>query len=199
MKRALVALALVLTCGAVVWAAQRDQGMQPIPAAEAERRTTETRDFLLDLLATDIDTHWHAGEWEDCIRLCYQSIELDRHFVDAYTDVAWVLANLNRDGEAIAMYQAGIEENPDSPELYQQFGLFYHRRHKYNEAVEQFRKSVQHDAPRAWQHMLPATLELAGRKEEALDEWQALLKRFPDDSVAKMHIEKLEQELKRQA
>jgi len=191
-----IALMALLLCCTAVWAAVTPADeVKPISAGEAERRSAETADFLLDLLALSIDSHWHVGEWEDCIRLCRQSVEVDPHFVQGYTDGAWVLANLNRDGEAIAFYQQGIEANPDQSEIYQQFGLFYHRRHRYNEAVEQFRKAVEHNAPRAWQHMYPSTLELAGRKQEALDEWRALLRRFPGDDVAKMRIERLEKEL----
>lgn len=193
----IAAVGFLLCCGALVWAgSQPQEEMKPISGAEAERRTGETRDAVVDLVWEHIDTHWHVGEWEDCIRLCRQCIELDSHFTEAYTSGAWLLSNLNRDGEAIAMYRAGIAANPDQNDIYQQFGLFYHRRHKYDEAVEQFRKAVEHDAPRAWQHMLPGTLELAGRRQEALAEWRALLKRFPDDPVAKRHIEGLEQELK---
>lgn len=200
MMRVLVALVFLLGCGSLLLAAaQPADEIKPIPAAEGERRAAETRDFLVDLLADDIDTHWHAGKWDDCIRLLRQSIELDPYFAEAYSDAAWLLANMNRDGEAIAMYQAGIAKNPKDPELYQQFGLFYHRRHKYEEAVEQFRKAVQAGAPQVWQHMLPGTLEKAGRKQEALDEWRALLKRFPGDKVAKQHIETLEKELERKA
>jgi tetratricopeptide (TPR) repeat protein len=192
-------VAVILCCGALAWAGARPkEELKPIAAAEAERRTNETRDAVIDLLAEGIDAHWHVGEWEACLRLLRQSIELDAHFVDAYTDLAWTLSNLNRDAEAVAVYQEGIEQNPDAADIYQQFGLFYHRRHKYNEAVEQFRKAIEKGAPRAWQHMLPSTLELAGRKREALAEWRALLKRFPGDEVAKRRLARLEEELKQE-
>ncbi len=45
------------------------------------------------------------------------------------------------------------------------------------------------------QHMLPNTLEECGRAAEALAEWRAVAKRFPDDDVARMKIARLEHDL----
>ena len=45
------------------------------------------------------------------------------------------------------------------------------------------------------QHMLPNALYRAGRKEEALAEWRAILARFPEDAVALRRVEALEKEL----
>ena len=193
-----VALAFVLSCVAFVSGrALAAEEMKPIPAAEAEKRTVETRDFLLDLIAGQIDTFWHAGNWAECVRLLRRDIELDPHDTNAYTDLGWVLANMNRDAEAVAVFRAGIEANPKSFDIYHHLGLLYQRRGKYSEAVEQFRLAAKNGAPRAWQHMLPGTLEKAGRKQEALDEWRELLKRFPNDPVAKQHIKQLEGELEK--
>jgi len=190
------AVIFVLCLSALAWAGARPENrLRPIPAAQAEKRVTETRDFIVDLLWEHTDVHWHVGEWEDCIRLSRQAFELDPHFTEAYTNAAWLLANLNRDAEAIAVFREGIAINPDNHDIHHHFGMFFERRHRYDEAVEQFRKAVENAAPQTWQHMLPGTLEKAGRKQEALEEWKALLQRFPDDPVAKQHIEKLEQEL----
>jgi hypothetical protein len=43
--------------------------------------------------------------------------------------------------------------------------------------------------------MLPNALERGGHKAEALAEWREILKRFPNDTIAKQHIARLEQEL----
>jgi tetratricopeptide (TPR) repeat protein len=171
------------------------EDVKPIPAAEAETRTGQTQDFVLDRIAEQVDKYWHAGKWEECIRLLYQSVEIDPTYTDAYTDLGWMLANLNRDAEAVAVYRAGIAANPKDFDIHHHFGMFYNRRKQYEKAIEQFRLAVKNGAPPAWQHMLPDTLEIVGRKQEALKEWRELLKRFPDDTVAKQHIRALEKEL----
>ncbi len=189
-------ICLVLLCAAALWAAQpAPQELKPITAAEAEQRVAEARDFLTDALWTHTETHWHVGEWEECIRLCRQIVEVDPHFVEAYTGAAWMLWNLGKDEEAIEVYRAGIAANPKAYEIYHEFGMYYSYKKNWEQAVEQFRKSVECGAPMYFQHMLPNTFERAGRKREALQEWRALLRRFPDDPIAKRHIAALEEEL----
>jgi len=193
--RRMAAAAFLICCSTLVWAAGQPNQVKPIPAAEGERRARETRDFIVDLVWEHTDTYWHVGNYEECTRLLAQCVELDPYFVEAWTSKAWMLSNLDRDEEAAAAYHDAMRYNPDDPSIYQQFGLFYQRRHRYEEAIAQFREATKRGALRGWQHMLPATLEDMGRKEEALDEWRAIVGRFPDDEVAKMHIEKLEREL----
>jgi len=172
--------------------ARAAEEVKPIPAADAEKRTAQTRDFLLDRIAEQIDKNWHAGKWDECIRLLRQNIEIDPTDTEAYTDLGWVLANLKRDAEAAAAYKSGIAANPKSFDIPHHFGMFYSRRKKYEQAIEQFRLAAKNGAPQAWQHMLPDTLEKVGRKQEALDQWRELLKRFPNDPIAKEHIKALE-------
>jgi len=168
---------------------------RPIQAAEAARRVASTRDFVTDLLWLNTDPYWHKGEWDECLRLARQVIELDPHFVEAYTGAAWMLWSMDRDEEAIALYRAGIAANPDDYRIPHEFGLYYVYREHWDKAAEQFRKSVALGAPMHRQHMLPNALYRAGRKQEALAEWRAILERFPEDAIARRRIEALEKEL----
>lgn len=172
-----------------------EEEFEPISAAAAEARIAAVRDAITEILWIGIDGYWHEGGWEDCLRLNKEIIALDPQFVEAYTSAAWLLWSSDRDEEAIAMYQRGLEANPDSHELYFDFGFYYRNRKKLDKAVALFRKAVEKGAPQTQQHMLPNTLAEAGRKKEALTEWRELLKRFPQDRVAKIKIEQLEKEL----
>jgi tetratricopeptide (TPR) repeat protein len=190
------AFILVVLCAAALWGAERRrEELKAISAAEAERRISETRDFLTDLLWENTEQYWHEGQWEECIRLCRQIVELDPQFIEAYTGAAFLLYSLDRDEEAVELYEAGVKANPDRYDVYQDFGLYYMYRKKWLEAAEQFRKAAERDAPQHFQHMLPRMLERAGKEQEALDEWRALLKRFPGDVTATHRIEALEKEL----
>jgi tetratricopeptide (TPR) repeat protein len=195
MRRALALVFAVLSMTAV-WAAQpAEQEMEPIPAAEAERRVGESRDFVANLLWEHTEVYWHSGNWDEVIALCRRIVAVDPHFVEAYNGAAWMLWSMDRDEEAVEFYRAGIAANPDEYEIHHEFGMYYRHREKWDEAAEQFRKSVERGAPAYFQHMLPSTLEQGGRRREALAEWRALLKRVPDDPIAKRHIEDLENQL----
>ena len=196
-----IAVLLLLSCAAPLWAAEQPAAersaaeVTPLLAAEAEEKVAESRDFLVDLLWLGTDTYFHAGEWDECIRIARQVIEIDPHYIDAYTGPAYLLWSSDRDEEAIELFRAGIEANPERHEIYHEFGMYYWLHQMYEEAIVQFRQAVAREAPRMVQHMLPNALERAGRKQEALAEWRALLERFPDDIIAERHISALEREL----
>jgi len=194
-----LAIVVICLCVGIVWAAGADQEtsteLAPIPAAAAEQRIAQARDVVTDTLWLKTEEHWHNGEWEEAIRICRQIVQIDPHFVDAYTGAAWMLWSMDRDEDAIALYRQGVAANPKRYEIHQDFGMYYWHREKWDEAIEQFRKSAANGAPQYLQHMLPNSLERAGRKREALQEWRALLARFPDDPIAVQHIEALEKEL----
>lgn len=196
MTRRVAAFLVLVVCSGLVYAEEPEQGsLAPLSAAEGERQVAEARDFLADLLWDGTEQYWHTGKWDEAIRLCWQIVQIDPTFVEAYNSAAWMLWSMDRDEEAIELYRAGVAANPNRYEIFHDFGMYYYHRHKWNEAAEQFGKSVQADAPMYHQHMLPNSLERAGRLEEALAEWRALLERFPDDPIAKRHIKALEEQL----
>ncbi len=176
MTRAIVVV-ILLCCLSFAYAAEPAQP-QPIPAVEAERRVGETRDALTDLLWMGIEPYWHRGDMDACLRLLRQTVEVDPHFVEAGTSLAWMLWSYGRDAEAIAAYENCIAANPKSWK-----------------AAEQFRAARDLDAPIPHLHMLPSALEKAGLAEEALREWKDILRRFPDDEVAKRRAQRLEESL----
>ncbi len=179
------------------WAAEpAPEQPKPISAAEAEKRVAETRDTLTDLLWMGTEPYWHTGRWEECVRLGRQVVEVNPHLVDVQNSLAWLLWSNDLDDEAVKVYQENLEVNPDSWEARHDFGMYYMARQKYDQAAEQFRHSVALGAPVPHAHMLPAALEKAGRKQEALQEWRSLAKRFPDDPVVKRGVERLEKELR---
>ncbi len=197
--RGLLPLILLLLAPGIALAGDKAAGGQanPMSAKEAEQVAAESRDFLTDMLWMKAEDYWHIGKWDDDIRLCRQIIQLDPHFVEAYTGAAYLLYSLDRDEEAIELFRAGMAANAKDYDLPHEFGMYYCYRHKWELAIEQFEKSVSLGAPRVMQHMLPNTLERAGRLEEALQRWEEILKRWPDDPIAKGRIEGLKTEIGR--
>ncbi len=199
MRSLLILALLLLICATTSWAgATAASAPRPISAAEAEKRVAESRDFLTDMMWTKTEEYWHVGDWDNCIRLCRQIVQVDPHFVEAYTGAAFLLWSSDKDAEAIELFRAGIAANPKDYDLPHEFGMYYRYRHKWDQAIEQFARAVELGSPRIMQHMYPNTLEDAGRPEEALKVWQELQKRFPDDPIAKNHIEQLNQRLGKQ-
>lgn len=193
--RVLATITVICCTGFLRAAEPASQELAPITAAEGEKRAGEAREALVDLLWMNTEGHWHNGRWNEAIRLCRQIVQIDPHFVEAYNGAAWMLWSMDQDEAAVELYREGVAANPDRYEIYHDFGMYYYHEKDYEKAAEQFRKSVENDAPAYHQHMLPNCLERAGRAQEALEEWRALLKRFPDDPIAPRHIGALEEHL----
>jgi tetratricopeptide (TPR) repeat protein len=187
----LLACGLVLIASSGLAATQTPEQPKPIAVAEAERQVAESRDFLADMLWMKTEDYWHVGKWDEAIRLCRQIVQIDPNFVEAYTGAAYLLYSMDKDDEAIELFRAGMAANPRNYDLPHEFGMYYNYRHKWDLAAEQFEKAVALGAPRTMQHMLPNVLERAGRLEEALAQWQRILKQYPDDPIAKRRIEQL--------
>lgn len=193
--RVLATIAVICCTGFLYAAEPANQELAPIGATEAEAQVGEAREALVDLLWMNTEGHWHNGRWNEAIRLCRQIVQIDPHFLEAYNGAAWMLWSMDQDEAAVELYREGVAANPDRYEIYHDFGMYYFHEKDYEKAVEQFRKSVENDAPAYYQHMLPNCLERAGRAQESLEEWRALLKRFPDDPIAPRHIRTLEGQL----
>lgn len=189
-------LTLTFVLGAVLLGSvARAEEFRPIPAAQAEARVAEVRDAITEVLWIGIDGYWHEGQIEDCLRLNREIVSLDPHFIEAYTNAAWLLWSYDRDAEAVKTYQEGLANNPDDAQLYVDFGFYYRSREQLAKAIPLFREAVAKGARQEDQHLLPDTLEENGQKREALAEWRKLLRRFPTDGVAHMKIARLEKEL----
>jgi len=148
MKRFAFAFALLLGGSLALATMAAAEGFKPMPAAEAERRVTESRDALTDMLWIGLDVYWHVGRWDDCMRLCKDITVIDPQFIEAYTSWAWMLWSADRDAEAIAVYEQALKDNPDSPDLYFEYGFYYRNRRKYGEAIPLLRKAAEKGASR---------------------------------------------------
>jgi len=199
MRWMLAVLGLLVISATATWAGEAEPELKPMSAVEAEERVRTVRDALTDMLWLNTEDHWHNGRWDEAIRLCRQIVQIDPHFVEAYNGAAWMLWSSDRDEEAIELFELGIAANPKRHEIYHDYGMYLFHEKKYLEAAEMFRKSVETDAPMYYQHMLPNSLERAGKRQEALDEWRRLRKRFPEDPIPGRHIGRLEEEMKAEA
>ncbi len=160
-----------------------------VPAGEDEEQWLPEDLGLLfieagNILAQESDAHFHLGDYDAAIR-CNEAVAfLDPENVEAWTNAAWLLWSMNRDDEAVMMYNRGIAANPDKPDVYFEFGMFRFARKRYELAVELFKRAAQRGARVQWQRMVGHSLERAGLYDEALEWWAGLLQRFPGDPIA---------------
>lgn len=143
------------------------------------------------------DYCWHEGFHFQLIRIQKACIELDPSFGEAYENAAWLLVSYNRKDEALALLKRYLKNNPNRYEPYYELGWFYYHWQKQPaEAIPWLEKAVRFPHPPIIEHTLAHAYERAGRLKDALAVWENKLKRYPDDLIAKRHVERLKELLK---
>jgi len=88
-------------------------------------------------------------------------------------DSAWLLWSMDRDDEAVALYDKGIAANPDTYELYYEKGFYFMTRRKdLKAAIPLLETAVSKpDCDPIVRHSLAHAYEKTGQLQKALDMW----------------------------
>ncbi len=157
-------------------------------------KDAEVVDNAISILLGIGDFCWHEGFHFQLIRIQKACVELDPSFGEAYENAAWLLVSYNRKDEALALLKRYLQANPNRYEPYYEIGWFYYHWQKQPaEAIPWLEKAVRFPHPPIIEHTLAHAYERAGRLRDALGVWENKLKRYPDDPIAKRHMERLRQ------
>jgi len=114
-----------------------------------------------------------------------KTIELDSSYLQAYSSLAALFVNTNKQEQAIAEYRRILEKKPDSAAIYTLIGILEDSRRNYDEAVKNYRKSLELDPNStfaannlAWDY---AAYD-KGNLDEAIRLAQGNVQKFPDVS-----------------
>jgi tetratricopeptide (TPR) repeat protein len=174
-------IGLVCVCFASVQAQTR-----PLPA-EVQKRVDTIMEGVLDRWIVQMDRWWHDGQHEHLINMTYFAITLDPHNIDLYENAGWLLWSSDRDDEAVALYQRGLRNNPNSYDMYYELGQYYYIRKKdYARAREYLEQAVKFPCEWFVWNSLGHVYARLGEREKAVETWQELLRRFPMMPVDQM-------------
>lgn len=148
-------------------------------------------DRILEKLDARADADWHTGEFARYVRLARLMAELCPTCEETYTNGAWLMESLERHDEAVAFYRLGISRNPKSAYLHYDLAHFLFRHDRFAEALPYAQEATRAgDIWVSW-HLLAHTYEALGRLDEAIETWEADLKKWPNDEPAKQNLRRL--------
>jgi tetratricopeptide (TPR) repeat protein len=151
-------------------------------------------DRAVNQLLVRSDVYWHAGDY-DSVRACYAIItDLDPKYVEGWQNYGWIMwSALANDDAAMRVFLRGLRYNPGPYDLYFEIGnLEYHRRH-FLSAAQWMAKATARKAPFGVWHMRAHCLEYAGQVEKAKALWAVIIRRFPNDPLAKTNLKRLKE------
>src|SRR2546421_6460270 len=97
----------------------------PVPAV-AQKGDSASGSATVDSMANRVfnnlrvvsDMHWHKGEYCHLVNLNRMVLAAMPHEVDTWGSTGWILWSLDRDPEALALYESGIKANPHTYYVY---------------------------------------------------------------------------------
>ena len=150
-------------------------------------------DRVFERLVVTTDRHWHKGEYNHMVNLFRMEVVAHPDNVEAYSSAGWLLWSMDRDAEAIAMYEEGIKSNPNTSFMYDELGQYYFQRKKdYPRAITYYEKAVEFkDVHFSTLHMLAHAYEKTRQFDKALVIWKRTTADYPNDQPAKVNMERV--------
>lgn len=171
------------------------------PAATGPAKVDAMDAAITDGLRVMSDRHWHKGEYCHLINLSRIIVAADPRDVETYADAGYLLWSMDRNDEAVALYEQGVADNPQTSYMYDELGWFYANRKKdYPRAVTYYEKAAAaHDGNQMdILHGLAHAYEKTGQYDKALKVWKRAAATIPGDGAAKMHLERVRRILEQQ-
>jgi tetratricopeptide (TPR) repeat protein len=170
----------------------------PTPAARKMGPFESLHDLFVDaagLLVIESDGYWHHGEYPQCVRCNEAALFLDPHHVELYGTSAWLLWSSGLSERAESLLRQGLTANPKAWEMWFDAGYHYMLKKDYRMAARLLGRAVALGAPGVQSRQYCHALEKAGHPDRALEAWQNLLAKYPDDPIAPNHMRRLKKVL----
>ncbi|MCX7598044.1 MAG: tetratricopeptide repeat protein [Armatimonadetes bacterium] len=142
------------------------------------------------------DWWWHRGVYDQVIRANDVVTFLDPTAVEQYTNSAWLLWSMGRTAEAIGEYHRCIRQNPRDPHGYYYLGTYYLQHDQPAAGMPYLQKAVELEPENPLsRRALAHCLEKIGHLDEALAQWETILKLNPTDGAALHNRDRVRKEL----
>lgn len=164
----------------------------PRTAAQSRAAVAQIGDAIVSAVWSHADYYWHEGRYEDHVAICRFMMRADPTFPEAYSAGGWLLENLGRNDEALAIYRAGARALPDDWRVLHDLGYFYHQQKRYPEAIEVVEKAVALKPPAFVWHVLAHSYEKSGNVSRSIATWRRCLELHPADGAAGHNLRRLE-------
>jgi tetratricopeptide (TPR) repeat protein len=187
MKRILAVLAIVSAAG-LSWA---DQGAKP-------SRVDAIWNHAIDRINTQTDIWFEDGDFPRVINICRVMYSLSPADFDVATNLGWMLENVEKYDEALAIYIKFRKENAADPDAAWPEANFYYMRKAYQKIppiLEPTLKMSSKPHPNNYRTLAHA-YERMNQLRDSKRVWEQLVALHPDDLPAKNNLTRVDKKLK---
>ncbi|HEX8234691.1 MAG TPA: tetratricopeptide repeat protein [Abditibacteriaceae bacterium] len=171
-------------------------------AAPKKKTPAQLREEKLDSLWKQSDKAFHDGNYPLAVSFHRKIVAIDPTDTEAYSNGAWLLWSMGKGNDALAFLQRGIKANPKNADMWEAVGNHYGtflKRHR--DAQVAYARAIQYSPRGANTQMLRRRLahaaEGAGDLQTSLATWRALVRDYPNISVNRNNLARVEKLMKR--
>ncbi|MCX7800644.1 MAG: tetratricopeptide repeat protein [Fimbriimonadales bacterium] len=197
---ALAAALVLLAPAAAPQGNERKAPQGPPSRAQGHPVTPEQREQALwttvhNRFTLQMDVWFNDGDFPRCIQLLRIMHAKDPHDYETVTDLGWMLGNIQKHDEELALYQKYRAMYPDDKEAPYPEAEFYFRRRQYDKVIPLLEPVLpKRPHPNSYR-MLAHSYDRTGRPEEAARVWREYLKVNPNDETAKRNLKRVEEKI----
>ncbi len=187
-----VAFGLLLTSTSV-WA---QSNTQKAPTKGTVPNDKDQVDIIVnqvfDNLSEISDQHYHEGEYNHIVNIARLNQLARPKDLNSVANAGWLLWSMDRDQEALTLYQQSLKDNPKTFFMYDEIAYYYFQHKKdYNASPTYYIQAAKlPDVPQFSLHMYAHCYEKLGDLNKALAVWKRCCA-DESDLVAKANHDKI--------
>lgn len=152
----------------------------------------------VDRLNTQTDIWFEDGDFPRVINLCKVMYALYPADYEVATNLGWMLENIEKWDEALAIYIKFRTENAKDPDSAWPEANFYYMKKAYQKVppiLEPTMKMARKPHPNSFRTLAHA-YERMNQLQDSKRVWQSMIQTFPDDAPAKNNLNRVEKKLR---
>lgn len=193
MKRWTVGLAAVALCAVgMAQDAEPKTGVSRPKVTESGRMGALWSSYQ-DRMANQIDHDFEEGDFPKIIQLLKVQADMNRQGYETWTDLIWMLGNVEQFSEQIATARQFRNYNVKNPEAWYPEAEIYFIKRSFVKVIPIMEEAIKLEGPihPNTYRILANSWTRLGFKSEAIRVWEMLLKRYPNDERARVQLERL--------
>jgi tetratricopeptide (TPR) repeat protein len=168
-----------------------------ISSASAQDRSAEIWDHIDSRLIRELDYQFEDGNFPFVVDLLRVQLAYEPNNYETFTNLGWMLENIEREAEAEQMYADLRSQFPKNAEAAYPLGFFYYMKKRYAECIEVLEPTLSaRPAPHKNTFIILAkSYERLSKFKEALRIWELQLKNNPGDGSTKVNIDRVKKKI----
>ncbi len=156
-----------------------------------EARLNEIWDHIDNRFITQSDVWFELGEFPSCVALLKVQTGYSPDDYEMMTNLGWMLENIERYGEARAVYLDFGTRHPKIGDAMFALGLSYSIKKEYAEVIRVLEPTLVNNPSPNTYRTLARSYEMLKKPLDAIRIWELELKRFPNELSAIANIKRV--------